>query len=427
MARTVKDANLISRNAREKLKPRHEPYWRALDKGRHLGYRKGETGGAWIARWRHPKGFYKKKVIGKANDKADADGTEILDYGAAQSKARAVFAEWAEDAAGNKAKPYTVREAVKDYLEDYEGRGGKALRSLRYSIDAHILPAFGDKQVFELTDQEIRKWHLALARAPARLRTGRLKKQTHRCAAATPDHKRQRRATANKILAMLKAACNHAFNAGKAKNDAAWRSVKPFKKVDSPRIRYLTEAEATRLANVCDPDFRRLVKGALLTGARYGELTAMCCADLNSEVGTIHVRPGKSDTARDVTLTTEAQEFFQQLTAGRAGDELVFLREDGTAWGKGHQRRRLEDACKKAKIKPAVSFHILRHCPGSWLAMKGVPIRVIAHHLGHSDTRICERHYAHLSPDYVKDTIRDNLPDLGFVDETNVARMTSKK
>ena len=37
---------------------------------------------------------------------------------------------------------------------------------------------------------------------------------------------------------------------------------------------------------------------------------------------------------------------------------------------------------------------------------------VIARQLGHSDTRMTERHYAHLAPNYVADTIRVNFPSL---------------
>jgi hypothetical protein len=37
---------------------------------------------------------------------------------------------------------------------------------------------------------------------------------------------------------------------------------------------------------------------------------------------------------------------------------------------------------------------------------------VIARQLGHSDTRMTERHYAHLAPNYVADTIRASFPRL---------------
>lgn len=55
--------------------------------------------------------------------------------------------------------------------------------------------------------------------------------------------------------------------------------------------------------------------------------------------------------------------------------------------------------------------------------MKGVPMGVIAAQLGHADTRMTEKHYAHLAPSYFADTIRAALPGSGIVDESNIARL----
>ena len=41
--------------------------------------------------------------------------------------------------------------------------------------------------------------------------------------------------------------------------------------------------------------------------------------------------------------------------------------------------------------------------------MSGVPMGVIAAQLGHADTRMTEKHYAHLSASYVSRTIRETL------------------
>ena len=67
-----------------------------------------------------------------------------------------------------------------------------------------------------------------------------------------------------------------------------------------------------------------------------------------------------------------------------------------------------------------VSFHILRHTYASRLAMKGVPMAVIAAQLGHSYTRMTEKHYAHLAPSYVADTVRAAFTSMGIVKENNV-------
>jgi integrase len=72
----------------------------------------------------------------------------------------------------------------------------------------------------------------------------------------------------------------------------------------------------------------------------------------------------------------------------------------------------MREACKRAAIDPAVGFHVLRHTHASILAMQAVPMAVIARQLGHSDTRMTERHYAHLAPNYVADTIRASFPRL---------------
>jgi integrase len=58
--------------------------------------------------------------------------------------------------------------------------------------------------------------------------------------------------------------------------------------------------------------------------------------------------------------------------------------------------------------------------------MKGVPMGVIAQQLGHSDTRMTEKHYAHLAPSYVAETIRAHFPTLGIGGEIGVVPIRSK-
>lgn len=77
-------------------------------------------------------------------------------------------------------------------------------------------------------------------------------------------------------------------------------------------------------------------------------------------------------------------------------------------------------ACKAARITPAIRFHDLRHTHGSTLAMKGMPLPVIAAQLGHSDTRMTDKPYAHPSPSYVAETIRANFQDLGIQPISNL-------
>jgi hypothetical protein len=71
---------------------------------------------------------------------------------------------------------------------------------------------------------------------------------------ATPDDddaRRARKATANRIMTMLKAALNRAFFADRVSSDSAWRKVKPFKRVDDAVVRYLNVPKVRRLVNAC--------------------------------------------------------------------------------------------------------------------------------------------------------------------------------
>src|SRR5262249_47634391 len=135
-------------------------------------------------------------------------------------------------------------------------------------------------------------------------------------------------------------------------------------------------------------------------------------ADHNTDVGTLSVRIAKGGKVRHVTLTEEASVFVDRLVAGRRPEDPLLRRDDGREWKRAEQIRPMREACARAGIVLAVGFHVLRHTHGSLLAMRAVPMAVIARQLGHADTRMTERHYAHLAPNYVADTIREGFPRL---------------
>lgn len=426
MARTRYSTQLSTPNARKALKQRREPYWHVIHEGFALGYRKGSRGGTWIGRIYTPAGGRKYEALGIADD---FSGPNVVDFKAATARAR----EWAErqegiDLGELKGGPYTVSQALADYVADYERRGGKAKGQTEATINAHIKPALGAIELKDLRRSKVQKWFHDLAEAQARVRSKKGKGTKHREAKGDKANaQRKRRATANRCLTVLKAALNLAKQNQYVASDDAWSSIKAFRDVDAPVIRYLTEAEALRLVNATEAQFRPMVQAALLTGCRYGELTALSARDYNPDAGVVTIRASKSGKPRTVVLTDEGREFFDGMTADKNGADLVFPRDGGAPWGKSHQQKPLTRACKAAKIAPAISFHILRHTHGSTLAMKGVPMAVIAQQLGHTGTRMTEKHYAHLSPSYVADTIRAHFPTLGIVPKSNVASIGKHK
>jgi integrase len=423
MARTIRDANLDSRTARSRLKARGKPYYRSLEHGLHLGYRKPVSGpGKWVARHYVGKQSYEVETLATADDFSDPDGVAILSYRQAQSLARERMVKRAHSAAG-KTGPLTVADAMASYLEFLESNRKSAPFS-RYASDAFVLPELGASEVDALTTDRLRTWHLKLAKAAARIRTKEGKKQRFKEIVDESEYFRRRKSTANRILTILKAALNRAWRDGKVTSDSAWRRVEPFESVDSARVRYLSIAEATRLINGCDTDFRRLVRGALETGARYGELCALLVSDFNRDSGTVAIRQSKAGKPRHVVLTDDGVEFFRSITAGRAGSEFLFVKGNGDAWLPSHQADPMGLANERARIDPPINFHGLRHTWASHSVMGGVPLLVVAKNLGHSDTRMVERHYGHLAPSYVADAIRAGAPRFGGRPSTNLQVIT---
>jgi integrase len=74
----------------------------------------------------------------------------------------------------------------------------------------------------------------------------------------------------------------------------------------------------------------------------------------------------------------------------------------------------LRDQARKLGIDPAplamrdLTPHDLRRTAASWAVQSGASLAVVAASLGHSDTRVTEAHYGHLSDDPVRRMLADN-------------------
>jgi len=436
MARTVLDQKLETRAARAKLKPSGKPYYRSIEPGLHLGYRKGKgAGGKWVMRRYVGGGNYEVSTLGTADDSDSslADGEIIFTFAQAQDRARRRALEANRTAAGLSTRGglYTVKSAIEDYITAYSAGhtkgGGKALPDLRKRADAFIIPQFGDTEAAKLTTTKIKALLEQLAAFAPRLRTGKKadEQKFRKVDGDDPDVRRRRRSSVNRAFTVLKAALNHAWRDGKIDSDAAWRKVQPFREVDAARVRYLEIKECRRLVNSCDAEFRPLVEAALATGARYGELAALNVADFHSESGTVHIRSSKSGKGRHIHLNGESVAVFKRITAGRPASNPMFMKDSGGRWLKSHQARPMREACERAKIDPPASFHHLRHTWASLPVMNAMPLMVVAKNLGHADTRMVEKHYGHLAPSYIAEAVRASAPRFGIKPKkgSNVTRL----
>jgi integrase len=463
MARSVRDAKLQDRESRRKLEVQPKPHWRTLrPRELHLGYRKRKAGapGWWVLR-RYVKKTgagspYRVETLGLADDYQEANGETVFGFAEAQDKA---LAQHKQATGEGRRSSLTVADAVKDYIA-YLSAERKTAADAQRRADALILPELGAIKVAELTTVRLRRWRDALAKKPARLRTAKAKDgerqapQKYKAAPKTDDAKRARRASVNRVMTILKAALTRAFLDGLVDDDLAWRRLKPFAEVHARRPGHLSVNESRRLINVADEasGFRDLVQAALLSGARYGELCALHVRDFRR--GKLVIHQSKTGKPRDVVLNDEGVAFFEQITAGRAGDEIMLpnrgrvvralerareqLRVQGKAiedakieddgrWHKSEQARAMRAACKIAKISPAVGFHQLRHTWCSLSVMAGMPLLVVAHNVGHRDARMVEKFYGHLTESYVDDAIRASAPKFGIARRSNVVPITADR
>ncbi len=383
MTKHVREIRLESRAARSRLKARGKPYYKSIGEGVHLGYRKNKVEGKWVVRRYAGDQAYITDTIGTADDLVDADGTVVLTFFQAQDKAR--------DAGGKLvySGPYRVQDAVEDYLvylgDRSKGVGGR--------IKKH-LGELGDELVSELTADQLRRWLNGMVKQ-----------------SKDPEVERKSKLSANRVFTTLKSALFLAFREDKVSSDKAWRRVQLFRNVVRARTRYLSIAECERLINASEPDFRLVARGALETGARYGELCRMVAGDFNPDAGTVHVLKSKTGRERHIILSANGAKFFRSLTAGKSSDAPMF----GRVWNADNQTRRMQATCKNARIEPAITFHGLRHTWASHSVMAGMPLNVVAKNLGHVSTKMVEQHYGHLAPSYVVDQVRKFAPRFGNV------------
>jgi integrase len=381
MARTVADQKIESKTDRAKLKPSPVPYWRAIEPGLHIGFRKGKAIGQWVARHhigaRAGKAPYEWRTLKGCAEDTDrpADGATVLSYKQAVQWVRAAFA------APKPMGPITVRQAIERYIA-YLKAEKKTGPDTEQRLAKHVLPRLGDRPIADLSNEEIEGAKRAMVRRDP----------------TDPEVERKSRDTANRVLTSLKAALNKAFKdpTNQIASDAAWRHVVAFKGVGRAREVFLDPTQAKRLINVCSGAFRNLVTAALLTGARPPhELAGMRVRDFRADLGTLTVTGGKTGR-RDIVLTQEAIHFFAGLAAGRAPDAFLLPKDDGTAWGKWDHHDPMRAAVAKAKLPKGCTIYCLRHTHASQALLNGINTQFLAENMGTS-LKMLEHHYGKFS------------------------------
>lgn len=386
MARSKSSSLAVKRN-RLDLPISKKPVFESLGDGVSVGYRRNLAAGTWIARRADGKGGSWQKVIGTADDFADADGIRILSWAQAQIRTfdeAKLLGPSSESDHGPARPACTVAIALEDYEQDLQVRGGDTGNIKRARL--HIVGDLLNKHVVELTPAELRKWRDCLTKklAPA---------------------------TVNRTATIFKAALNFAANHDErifSRN--AWeKGLISIPDADEARNVILSDDQVRKIVGAAyrqSLEFGLLVETAAVTGARYGQIAGLLVGDLqklasDSRLMMPSSKKGKGVKRilrRPIPIPNSLAEKLCTFASHRAPSEPLLLKpllEPATrdrldeaptpdAWRKSdHYRpfkRAVADALRRDEglTEEPITIYALRHSSIVRQILHGIPVRVVA-------------------------------------------------
>lgn len=172
-------------------------------------------------------------------------------------------------------------------------------------------------------------------------------------------------------------------------------------KVNNQKTEYMTDEETERLLRVLEEwpcrESAAIVRFALFTGLRRGELFKLRWSDIDFDRNLLTLRYPKGGTDQTIPVSDTALEI---LKARQRTSSYVFPGKNGEQRTdfKGPWRR----IRKAAGLPEDFRFHGLRHNFASQLVSNGVDLAIVGKLLTHKDLTTTQR-YAHLKPDIVRE------------------------
>ncbi len=351
--------------------PRREPYWSRIENGLHIGYRALSEGtGTWIGRKRGDDGRQQYHAVGTFDDFDDA------------VKAVIVWVSSVEQ--GVTSFNTTVGDACKSYVDNV-----RIAKSAATATDAHgrfsrliYNKPIANIQLAKLTAAHVRKW---------------LNDQVAIDDDDDEEDVRRSKDSANRNLASLKAALNHALRDRLVATDAAWKTVSKFSSVGKRREYFLSQSERRALLANAPADLSDFMNALLLTAARPGEIAALNIDDFDKKAKMLTLS-GKTGR-RNVPVSTAAYKFFSEKIARRIGDQPLLVRADnGSRWAKDWWKKLLKETLKAAELPEHIVLYHLRHAAISEMIAHGIDSMIVAKLAGTS-TAMIDKHYGHLRRD----------------------------
>jgi len=303
--------------------------------------------------------------------------------------------DWVREMEGNdanleaypsaEARKRTVGDTIDAFMLEYTGRDRSILGRLGW-----WKKEFRDLPLAQFRQATIKDALRRLGRQQARRAAGKGK--------TVAMEKPKSPATLNRYLGAISIAMEWAVEEG-------WLSVNPAKGIRRKteprgRVRWLNDDERQKLLEACDEseweDLGLLVRLALSTGARQGELLGLRWEDLDLKRGLAHAGRTKNDEPRMLPLVDRVRELLEAKARPIKGG-LIFRspkREDQPFTFRPYWKLAVE----KAGLQD-FRFHDLRHSCASYLAMAGASHVEIADILGHKTLQMVKR-YSHLATEH---------------------------
>lgn len=207
-------------------------------------------------------------------------------------------------------------------------------------------------------------------------------------------------ATLARELTTLKAILHYAVNVGELVRGFEIKLPDPRRFLAPPR--FLSRKEYRAVTERADRDLADLIRTAVNTGLRRGELFRLTWAQVDLETGTLSVLETKSGWPRTVPLNAECSAVLGAIPRA-INSPRVFAWWARMKTGERGIRGRFQTALRRAGVE-GFRFHDLRHTFASWAVMGGVDLRTVAKWLGHRSLDLVMR-YSHLAQSHEREMI----------------------
>lgn len=298
----------------------------------------------------------------------------------------------------DKIKVFTIEKISKEWLKLQKERVKKSTYTTnRYSLK-HFNQTFGNQLLSEIRHDEVNKYFL-----------DKLK------------NKQINYATAKRMCGLFKRIVKYAYKY-EGINRLDLVNLIDIPKINLPKkndLKYLTTEELNVIFNFFENEKRfeelRLIKIQVSTGMRFNEVVSLMEKDIDFENNSIHVSRNYDPYNKIFTTPKTGDErtiYFNQSLSSVLKEQILVAKMKAVRFN--HDRENLllfarrnglpilittfNYHLKKVGIaNKTVSTHIFRHTYITKAVESGVSKDIIARQVGHSDTKMIDKVYAHFT------------------------------